>query len=150
MNEFHELWLATLESLKSAEGLIFSLGYFPLPRALLANSKAAGGNAKDMNPTDGPLFIVFVNPTWNSADDDERVHQGVENLLFKFRQLASQKDLLHRYIFTNYAYQKEDIFAGYGEESVRRLKKVAQKYDPNGVFQELVPGGFKLSKSSLW
>jgi hypothetical protein len=147
MDELHKIWLSTLELLKSADGLTFSLGYFPLTKALLENSKLAGGNAKDIDPADGPLFITLINPTWNSADDDERIHNAVEDLLAKFKQMASEKGLLHRYIFTNYAYQNEDIFAGYGEESLKRLKEVSKKYDPEGIFQKAVPGGFKLSKA---
>ena len=34
--------------------------------------------------------------------------------------------------------------AGYGEENVEILQKVSRKYDPEGVFQRLVSGGFKL------
>ncbi|PVI01875.1 FAD-binding domain-containing protein [Periconia macrospinosa] len=146
MNELYEIWQATLEPLKVVDGFTFSLGYFPLTRALLENSRLAGGNAKDIDPVDGPLFVILINPTWDSADDDERVHKAVEDLLVKFRHVASEKGLLHRYIFTNYAYQKEDVFAGYGEKSLRELKDVSKKYDPEGIFQKAVPGGFKLSK----
>lgn len=60
------------------------------------------------------------------------------------RQLARGKDLLHRYIFTNYGHSEDDIIAGYGEESVSRLREAGKKYDPEGVFQKGVPGGFKL------
>lgn len=147
MNELHKIWLDTLEPLKSADGLIFSLGYFPLTKALLENSKLAGGNAKDIDPADGPLFIILINPTWTSADDDERIHKAIEDLLVRFKQVASEKGLLHRYIFTNYGYQTEDIFAGYGKESVKRMKEVSEKYDPEKIFQKAVPGGFKLSKA---
>lgn len=123
---------------------MFSLGYFPLTRALLRNSQAAGGNAMDIDPADGPLLIILLNPTWNSSDDDDRVHRVTEGLLATFKSLASAKNLLHRYIFTNYAYQKEDLFKSYGEESLMRLKEVSKKFDPDGIFQKAVPGGFKL------
>lgn len=147
MHEIHKLWSQALEPLKSAEGFVFSLGFFPLPKALLQNSKLAGGNAKDIDPTDGPLFIVMINPTWSSADDDERIHKAVEDLLAKAKSAASEKGLLHRYIFTNYAYYKEHTLAGYGEESLAMLNEVSRKYDPEGIFQKAVPGGFKLSKA---
>jgi hypothetical protein len=31
-------------------------------------------------------------------------------------------------------------------ENVEKMKAAAKKYDPSGVFQKLVPGGFKISK----
>jgi FAD/FMN-containing dehydrogenase len=44
----------------------------------------------------------------------------------------------------NYASQFQDVVASYGKENQERLKRVARKYDPTGVFQRLVPGYFKL------
>jgi hypothetical protein len=60
MNEIHEAWLQTLEPLKTAEGLIFSLSFFPLRRALVENSKGADGDAMDIDPKSGPLFIILL------------------------------------------------------------------------------------------
>jgi hypothetical protein len=148
MNDVHEAWAEVLEALKDADGFIFSLGFFPLPKALLVNSQKAGGNAKDIDPEDGPLLIVMVNPTWNSAADDERIHQGVERLLAKSRGMAAERGLLHRYIFTNYAYYKENVFEGYGEKSLAKLRKTSESYDPKSIFQKSVPGGFKLHRES--
>jgi hypothetical protein len=147
MKKLHEVWLETLEPLKTAKGLIFSLGFFPLTKALLENSKAAGGNAKNIDPEDGPLFIILLNPTWDSPEDDARVQGGVKDLVATFKRVAGERELLHRYIFTNYAYQDEDVFAGYGGDAVEEMKKVSKKYDPEGVFQTGVPGGFKLERT---
>ena len=144
MGNLHDAWQRSLEALKSADGFMFSLGFFPLTKALLQNSKLAGGNAMSIDPADGPLLIVLINPTWNLAEDDERIHKAVEDLLVTFRELASAKGLLHRYVFTNYAYQREDLFKGYGEDGLKRLKETSKKFDPDGIFQTAVPGGFKL------
>ena len=38
----------------------------------------------------------------------------------------------------------QEIFPGYGPENHMRLQAIAQKYDPYGVFQTLMPGGFKV------
>ena len=57
-------------------------------------------------------------------------------------QLGTARD----YIYLNYAYPKQDPIRTYGAENVRLLKNAAAKYDPKGVFQKLVPGGFKVSK----
>ena len=44
----------------------------------------------------------------------------------------------------NYAYPTQPVIASYGGENVRFLRNVSNKFDPQGVFQKLVPGGFKL------
>lgn len=49
--------------------------------------------------------------------------------------------------YLNYCSSSQDPLATYGEESMRKMREVAAKYDPSGVFQTRVPGGFKLAKS---
>lgn len=52
--------------------------------------------------------------------------------------------LLRRFQYLNYADTSQHPIASYGPENVARLKAASRKYDHNGVFQKLVPGGFKL------
>ena len=144
MSAMYAAWLATIERIKDVPGLSLSLGFFPLTKTLLASSVRSGGNAFNISPSDGPLLIVFIHPIWAEAGDDAKMHGEVERLLEEFNTMAKEKGKLHRYIFPNYGYPKSDLFAGYGEESVERMRKVAEKVDPEGVFQKCVPGGFKL------
>lgn len=144
MEAFHERWQNTLSKVKDAEGFIFSFGFHPVTKALLEASQRAGGNAMDIPPSDGPLFVVLINPAWKLADDDTRIFTEVESLVSDLRSLARDKGLLHRYVFTNYGYSKDDVIAGYGKKSISRLRAASAKYDPDGVFQKAVPGGFKL------
>lgn len=46
--------------------------------------------------------------------------------------------------YGNYCDGSQDPFATYGEDSVRHMREVSRKYDPQGVFQVRVPGGFKV------
>lgn len=144
METFHNKWQETLNHIKDAEGFIFSFGFHPLTRSLLVSSAKAGGNAMDISPLDGPLFVVLINPCWTQPGDDGRIFAAVEALVADFRRLAGEKGLLHRYVFTNYAYQKDNVMVGYGQQSLAKLRKASQKYDPEGMFQRGVPGGFKL------
>lgn len=118
--------------------------FHPLTKGLLANSARAGPNAMDIAPSDGPLFLVQLNPCWALPRDDGRIFAAVDGLMAELKGLAAEKGLLHRYIFTNYADQKAKVMASYGEESLKRMQAVSEKYDPEGLFQRGVPGGFKL------
>lgn len=50
------------------------------------------------------------------------------------------------YLYLDYADKTQDPLASYGSDNIAKMKAVAKKYDPSGVFQDLVPGGFKISK----
>ena len=62
----------------------------------------------------------------------------------KANEAAADMDLLHNFVYLDYANQVQDPIQSYGPENVARLRAAARKYDPRGVFQRLVPGGFKL------
>lgn len=49
------------------------------------------------------------------------------------------------WVYLNYSDKSQDPLRSYGAENVRKLKDVAARYDPEQVFQELCPGGFKLA-----
>lgn len=52
--------------------------------------------------------------------------------------------------YLNYSDISQDPLSTYGEDNFKRMREVAMKYDPTGVFQTRVPGGFKLSKAKIW
>lgn len=52
----------------------------------------------------------------------------------------------HEYIYLDYADEVQDPLGSYGPENVAKMRAAAAKYDPTGVFQTMMPGGFKISK----
>ncbi|XDG05523.1 hypothetical protein ABKA04_005138 [Annulohypoxylon sp. FPYF3050] len=144
MEAFHKKWQDMIATIQDVSGLTFSFGYHPLTKAMLESSAGAGGNAITIPPSDGPLFVVLVNPGWDLPKDDSRVFKTVGDFVADLRKLATDNGLLHRYIFANYAYQRDDCIRGYGKESIIKLMETSKKYDPEGIFQKGVPGGFKL------
>lgn len=49
-----------------------------------------------------------------------------------------------KFLYLNFAGGFQDPISGYGAKNVEFLRRVAAAYDPQGVFQKLMPGGFKL------
>jgi FAD/FMN-containing dehydrogenase len=85
-----------------------------------------------------------LNWGWTNASDDAKVFATANRFVSRSVELATSMGLDNRFIYMNYASQDQDVFAGYGEENVRRLESVQREYDPNGVFKRLQPGYFKL------
>lgn len=54
-----------------------------------------------------------------------------------------------KFRYLNYSDVSDDPLATYGDDNVKQMRDVANKYDPTGVFQTRVPGGFKISKVRL-
>ena len=69
----------------------------------------------------------------------QRVHDGL-------REFAGSVNGLLNCTPANYANPSQNVFGSYGKENVKKMRGLAAKYDPDGVFQYLCPGGFKVSQ----
>ena len=84
--------------------------------------------------------------TWSNPSDDAAIFAAVKKYTDEADGYAKSTGGLHRYRYLNYADKDQDPITGYGAENVEKLKKISKHYDPRGVFQKQVPGGFKLFK----
>lgn len=48
--------------------------------------------------------------------------------------------------YLNYCDSSQDPIASYGMRNVKKMHEVAKKFDPDEVFQNRVPGGFKIPR----
>ena len=58
--------------------------------------------------------------------------------------MPSRGGQLQRFQYLNYAAAYQHPLESYGADKLRFLRDVSRRYDPKGVFQRQVPGGFKL------
>jgi hypothetical protein len=87
------------------------------------------------------LQIVF---TFDGADATAGFDKGLKDLIEVVEELTQEEGVYHPYKYLNFAAWFQDPLGSYGKEQKNRLKEVARKYDPTGLFQKQVPGGFKL------
>jgi hypothetical protein len=90
------------------------------------------------------ILVMNLNWGWANSADDGRVNAALDRFVFRSVELAKSLNLDHRFIYLNYATLDQDVFGGYGQKSLTRLRLVQKKYDPTGVFKRLQPGYFKL------
>ncbi|KAJ5624231.1 hypothetical protein N7510_000540 [Penicillium lagena] len=123
--------------------------YQALTEPMLKNMTKYGGNALGLEASKGPVHLMHVSFWWDDASDDETVYSWVGS--FWDTVLAKAKDMgvYNEWVYMNYASQFQDVIAGYGAENKARLQQVAAKYDPEGVWQTLQPGYFKLTHAPV-
>lgn len=88
--------------------------------------------------------MVLLGVSWASPADDDTIANAVIDLFAKFDAFAAARKQLNPYTYLNYAYKNQKPIKGYGGNNVKKLQAISKKYDPSGLFQKLVPGGFKL------
>jgi hypothetical protein len=103
-----------------------------------------GNNSLGLEPGRRDQVLTVLTAAYTFAEDDENVQTGMERIIATLEGILQERGLYMPYKYLNYADKSQDPIASYGDEIVARLQATSKKYDPQGVFQKQVPGGFKL------
>ncbi|KAJ4336728.1 hypothetical protein N0V95_008516 [Ascochyta clinopodiicola] len=92
-----------------------------------------------------PAFWVEGAVTWGGEGEyDAEVEEWVSVVNAEIERRLEAEAGLNRYLYLNDADKGQKVFEGYGAESLERLKAVRGRYDPERVFTDLMPGGWKV------
>ncbi|KAK1638013.1 hypothetical protein BDP81DRAFT_392633 [Colletotrichum phormii] len=125
--------------------VLTSVTYQTISKAWLEAAQEAGGDAIDLDPTQGGIINVLISTTWTDPAMDETHKEFSDSVTKEILAKAAAKGLDHPFIYINDAGPGQPVFQSLGGgKSLGKLREVAQKYDPCGFFQTYQPGGFKL------
>ncbi|KJZ68455.1 hypothetical protein HIM_12157 [Hirsutella minnesotensis 3608] len=146
IQQLHDVWAEferTTLKLGQASGTSLAVTFFPIVPSLIAASKARGGNVMGLEAPPEGLVMTVGSLSFTAAEYG--VMSGLaDGLLSGIIEAAKRNHVHHPYIDLNHAKGSQKPFLGYGAGNYAFLKSTSQKYDPRGVFQALMPGGFKL------
>ena len=147
MQKYFDLANQTIQTagIKDVVGLVFSLSFQPLPQIITSKATASGGNSLGLDASDGDLVNVLLTVQWKMPTDDARITAAARTLFEKGEAASKSAGTFDPYLYLNYAAPWQKPIAGYGAQSQTNLRSVSRKYDPRGLFQKQVPGGFKLN-----
>lgn len=128
-------------------GLDYIFFYVPQPRVIQKYSKARGGNVLGLDNVENDQIVMLFTPRWSDASYDEEMYEAAKEWYSSVKRTTEELGTDFPFLYLNFASDFQDPFCGYGAENVRFLQETAKKYDPEGVFQTLLPGGFKISEA---
>ncbi|PWY85006.1 FAD-binding domain-containing protein [Aspergillus heteromorphus CBS 117.55] len=109
------------------------------------NSQARGGNVLGLERFDQNMINIDWSYFWNDKADDGLFDDIVGSAQVEMDEYAKSTGAYNEFIYLHYAGRTQNPLRGYGRDNVEFMRQVSRKYDPQGVFQRLVPGGFKIS-----
>lgn len=139
-----DTYTAALEPLKQCKGITCSFTLQPYSTSLLTKSASHGGNVLGLGPSDGPLVSILALTWWQDKADDEKITKAFRGVIETIDQDAESRGTSVPFKYLNYAWDFQDPINSYGTENKQALQEASRKYDPEGLFQKGVPGGFKL------
>ncbi|TVY27910.1 Bifunctional solanapyrone synthase [Lachnellula hyalina] len=117
----------------------------PLPLAFIQRSVEAGGNIMGLEQHDSDGIIWGFHVMVRTPELELWALPRARRVYERLREFAMSADGLLSWVTANYAHPTQEVFQNYGKGNVEKIREVAAKYDPDGVFQYLCPGGFKIS-----
>lgn len=145
-NELFQDVVATLKASATGSYNVFAL-YQPIPQAIIKQGPAHGGNLLGLDRFNDTLVLYQPYLAWTGAEQDDLFEKQGKWLNDQVNDYAKSIGADNPFIYLDYADKSQDPLDSYGKKNVDLLKAVAKKYDPTGVFQTLLPGGFKVSKA---
>lgn len=103
-----------------------------------------GTNSLGLEPGKKDEVVTVLTGAYTHPEDDEVVQAGMESIVAAQKAILEERGLLIPYQYLNYADIYQDPIGSYGDDVKARLQDVSKRYDPKGVFQKQVPGGFKV------
>ncbi|KAH9885516.1 FAD-binding domain-containing protein [Xylariomycetidae sp. FL2044] len=146
--ELSDIFVAAVEPLRNLTApFVPSVSFQVITVPQMRGMRRGGGNALGVvaeSNENKPLLITNISFMWVLASEAEAVMTALRDMVAAMEAAARARGLLHPFRYMGYASQFQDPIAGYGAANVARLRAVARQYDPEGVFQRLHPGYFKL------
>ncbi|KAF7539900.1 hypothetical protein G7054_g1750 [Neopestalotiopsis clavispora] len=137
------IYSKAIEPLKPIEGITLCLTLQAYPKSLLSKTAELGGNVLGLQADEPPVTVLLLT-YWKNKEDDEKITTTLQAALTDIEKDAEARGQRVPYVYLNYTSKFQDPFTSYGEENKRFLQETSRKYDPEGLFQKNVPGGFKL------
>ena len=124
----------------------------PLPVYFGELGQAAGGNVLGLEDTVRENALILagglgIDPRASDASVQVAT-AALKSMSERIDRFVAEVNGEIAFRYMNYATEDQDPLGSYGEANVRFMKDVAARYDPNGVFQTRLPGGFKLSEAA--
>ncbi|KAI1639660.1 FAD-binding domain-containing protein [Biscogniauxia mediterranea] len=116
----------------------------PLPAIVGRHGQERGGNILGISEKEGNAVILLGSLGVNGLDQEALGRKKMLAWKDELEQYTKGASTYIPYRYMNYADGSQDVVSSYGEQSVLKMQAVSRKYDPDGIFQTRVPGGFKI------
>ncbi|KAI1118681.1 FAD-binding domain-containing protein [Nemania sp. NC0429] len=144
--ELHAEFVASLEGLMAPEDFYTQMFLQPLPSYRWPIGRQQGGNILGLDYLENNALLYTAGfGVWVDSAPLETAHKELKAMAAKVADFAKSVQGDMDFIYLNYAGSEQDPLGTYGASNVKIMKDVAAKFDPTGVFQTRVAGGFKIS-----
>ncbi|KAH8669010.1 hypothetical protein BX600DRAFT_266336 [Xylariales sp. PMI_506] len=131
---------------KLAPGCVVQMVLQPFPTSFAKHSLERGGNMMGLERIQEDSVLLVAAVEGSSPGFYDLAFPIYKAAIDELENFAKSVDGNVEFRYLNYCDGSQDPLGTYGAENIKKMKAAAAKYDPTGVFQHRVPGGFKISR----
>lgn len=135
--QLFKIWENSTSVFDDVEGMFAEFLIQPQP-------VARSTNLFGLTPGKTDYVIVDMTAAYSNESDDALVEKEMNNIVDKQKAVLKSGGYLIDFVYLNYADISQNVYSTWGADNVAQLQAISRKYDPNGVFQHMVPGGYKV------
>lgn len=147
MHRIHAMWKNVVPEIAKQYAYAKSVAEITFQALPAPPRNGTSPNSLGFSPNDTPekdLIFLQIMFTFEDAAATDGFAEALKDLVKLIEDIAKEEGVYHPYKYLNFAASFQHPLASYGVDEMAMLRGVARKYDPMGVFQTQVPGGFKL------
>ncbi|KAI0113598.1 FAD binding domain protein [Nemania sp. FL0031] len=135
-----------LRELSHVRGLIIYATWQPISKGWLEVSQRGGGDALALDPEEDGTFIAgMITSMWEDESDDDTVYSFVERAAQTIQTETEKLGLFNPFVYLNDAAKTQKPYETLGHgKSLPKLRRIQNKYDPEGFLQDYLHHGFPL------
>ncbi|KAH8681692.1 hypothetical protein BX600DRAFT_429611 [Xylariales sp. PMI_506] len=126
---------------------LVSIDWQPIGSLWQEGSEAANptGNALGVDPASKGTYLAWAEVVeWYGDEYDDVVMAWVQNTTAAINAATQAAGLYDSFNYMGDASGFQEIYSGYGSANEAKLLEISRAYDPDRIFQTLLPGGFKI------
>lgn len=135
------------------EGAAVSMTYQPVPASMILAGRGEDPTADPfgIDVSRGPYLWIDLNVAWLEAADTPVVEAYMTEVVNAVDQALGKlkRDVKSSFLYLNDAAGTQPVFEGYGATNLARLKRIREKYDPEGTYTYQMPGGWKVALADV-
>jgi hypothetical protein len=118
----------------------------PMPTLFAKHSLARGGNMLGLDRVEENALLWLITGSTETPEQQAIMREKLTAFAATLEEFGTERNSNVEWRYLNYVDQTQNPLRSYGEQNVEVMRDVAAKYDPDGVFQERVVSGWKISK----
>lgn len=145
MSIIHDTYFTAAQAqLSNVTNFFTGVAFMPISENYISAGNDRGGDPMGVDASKAPYIWIEQSLSWPDPADDSKIEEFLTSVNAEISSKLENLGVTSPFLYLNDADAGQPVFGGYPKQNVERLKKIRAQYDPDKIFTDLMPGGWKI------